>query len=757
MPSILSRLRTRAGSQSSRNSVQSVGPAPAPAATITITTPMHTERSTGEEPVNEASIQEFSPNSRKIYPDIDRLADDFAAEPMKTSHGLPPPVRRGLSSLSNHPTTVRRPGQKPDASPAPPVAKGDSDSPKASQSSSSSDNNTPSASASVRGRGFIERLGNWSTFGRHRAPPPSLNEFGEEIQISPSPSAWRTRRTNSRPSSRLSSKTTSLHSSPAENKVNTPRLSSQSSLGRRTPGTASVAVATAARPNSQRRIATPIARELGFDSPRTLGHPSPEDILPSNPPPSLPGPEHSRPMTATFPPRAWTAHASKNNEGVATGHLTFGKSLRPYRSLPRVQHIFRTRLNKSGDEDNEQREGDAAAEGAEGDQGHVPVPTMASWLSARPINVLSQLLNPPSSSSSPSSSSTSPSSSNPTAILASIGPVNAHDPIAPNLYDPDISLFDNLVGMQQDAPRVRDKKPLRSSLKAIARPSPTPIASSSSSNTATSALMPSFSLVAAAAAASDTAPHQTPLSSPDRSEASKGKRKAEDVDITPPDSKKATFAVPGAPHVFFFPFRQSRGLRHATLATLIICTLLLIASPRDHIPSLAPSSYHNNKRARLSGPSPVPPNINAHNSGTYSSRTSSRARAPSSTRSGTAGPQDNLSERERRLSLSQRSIPISALVTPQVPSVGRPSSAYHMRDPRRPPRHMETGWALRFRTVEEEGSPIHAWVFYLGLVVFPLWWIGAVWRVPQTRVVGGTDTEKAVPLDDPQIEFGAFN
>jgi hypothetical protein len=448
---------------------------------------------------------------------------------------------------------VRNPGHKPDASSAPTEAKGDSDSPKASQSSSSSGNNPPSASASSSGRGFIERLGNWSTFGRRWAPPPSLNEFGEQVHISPSPSAWRTRRTNSRRSSRLSSKTTSLHSSPAENKENTPRLSSQSSLGKRTPGAASVAVATAARPhNSQRRISTPVARELGFDSPRTLGHPSPEAIVPSDPPPPLPAPEpsglQSQPMTATFPPRAWTARVSKNNEGAATGEFTFGKSLRPYRSLPRVQHIFRTRLNKGGDEDNEQREGVAAAADSDGDQGKVPVPTIASWPSARPVNVLSQLLNPPSSSS----SSSSPFSSNPTAILAPVGPVHTHDPIAPNLYYPNISLFDNVVGMQQDAPRVPDKKPLRSSLKASARPSPTPIASASSSNTGASALMPSFSLVAAAAAAgSDTAPLQTPLSSPDRSETSKGKRKAEDVDITPPDSKKATFAVPGVPHVFF--------------------------------------------------------------------------------------------------------------------------------------------------------------------------------------------------------------
>src|SRR5712675_1476047 len=39
------------------------------------------------------------------------------------------------------------------------------------------------------------------------------------------------------------------------------------------------------------------------------------------------------------------------------------------------------------------------------------------------------------------------------------------------------------------------------------------------------------------------------------------KRKAEDVDITPPDSKTATFAVPGASHVFS---RLQLALRHAT-------------------------------------------------------------------------------------------------------------------------------------------------------------------------------------------------
>jgi hypothetical protein len=51
-------------------------------------------------------------------------------------------------------------------------------------------------------------------------------------------------------------------------------------------------------------------------------------------------------------------------------------------------------------------------------------------------------------------------------------------------------------------------------------------------------------------------------------------------------------------------------------------------------------------------------------------------------------------------------------------------------------------------------SPVQAWLFYFALVLFPLWWLGTAWHVLQKRVIGGTDTEKVVPLDDPQIEFG---
>ena len=61
-----------------------------------------------------------------------------------------------------------------------------------------------------------------------------------------------------------------------------------------------------------------------------------------------------------------------------------------------------------------------------------------------------------------------------------------------------------------------------------------------------------------------------PLSSPNRSVASKGMCKAEDVDITP----------------------DSKGLSSP-------CQPLC-----DHFPSLAPLSYHNDKRARFSGPTP---------------------------------------------------------------------------------------------------------------------------------------------------------
>src|ERR1700691_2213995 len=84
------------------------------------------------------------------------------------------------------------------------------------------------------------------------------------------------------------------------------------------------------------------------------------------------------------------------------------------------------------------------------------------------------------------------------------------------------------------------------------------------------------------------------------------------------------------------------------------------------------------------------------------------------------------------------------------------SSKFHMQDPRKPPRKRDTGWMLRFREDDEPGSPIHTWFFFVGFVLFPLWWAASVMRTPKTRHVEGSDTEKAVPLDDPQIEYGTI-
>jgi hypothetical protein len=83
-----------------------------------------------------------------------------------------------------------------------------------------------------------------------------------------------------------------------------------------------------------------------------------------------------------------------------------------------------------------------------------------------------------------------------------------------------------------------------------------------------------------------------------------------------------------------------------------------------------------------------------------------------------------------------------------------------MRDPRKPAPIQTTSWSLSFPSsgdggwVERGGSPLHAWLFFIGFVLFPLWWIAAFVGIPRTRRLGGTDVEKSVILDDPQVEFG---
>lgn len=91
-----------------------------------------------------------------------------------------------------------------------------------------------------------------------------------------------------------------------------------------------------------------------------------------------------------------------------------------------------------------------------------------------------------------------------------------------------------------------------------------------------------------------------------------------------------------------------------------------------------------------------------------------------------------------------------------------------MRDPRKPAPIQSTNWALSFPSeaetgsrwkwdswVERGGSPLHAWIFFIGFLLFPLWWAAALFiGIPKTRRLGGDEVEKGVVLDDPQVEHG---
>ncbi|KAF9453167.1 hypothetical protein P691DRAFT_629213, partial [Macrolepiota fuliginosa MF-IS2] len=186
--------------------------------------------------------------------------------------------------------------------------------------------------------------------------------------------------------------------------------------------------------------------------------------------------------------------------------------------------------------------------------------------------------------------------------------------------------------------------------------------------------------------------------------------------------------------------------------------------PRTHrasASSVAPSSYRR-KRARLSLPS-------SSDGSNPPSRTPSRnAMAPhtrntSWSRSHSTPPahavyQSSQPTRSRR-SLSQASIPISALISPHAPSVSN-SGKFHMRDPRKPAPVQSTPWSLALPSEVEsgQGSPLCAWFFFVGFVLFPLWWIASFVGVPKTRRLDDTSAggvEKGVILDDPQVEYDA--
>lgn len=171
--------------------------------------------------------------------------------------------------------------------------------------------------------------------------------------------------------------------------------------------------------------------------------------------------------------------------------------------------------------------------------------------------------------------------------------------------------------------------------------------------------------------------------------------------------------------------------------------------------------------------------LSANNTGSWSSRESHGQRSvshlfsregPPLARSASHVSQSRASQvAPSRRSLSQVSIPISALVSPHAPSVDN-SGTFRMRDPRKPPPLQSTPWTLSFPTqwqrgesrwalqswVARGGSPRHAWFFFIGFIVFPLWWVAAFLPIPKTRRLGGTDAEKGVLLDDPQVEHGVL-
>lgn len=90
---------------------------------------------------------------------------------------------------------------------------------------------------------------------------------------------------------------------------------------------------------------------------------------------------------------------------------------------------------------------------------------------------------------------------------------------------------------------------------------------------------------------------------------------------------------------------------------------------------------------------------------------------------------------------TNRSIPVRAIVSPRPPSIAGSNRTFHMRDPTaRPP--PPVGWRPLSAVLDEEiqvpvlpsarippprkrSVPWTAWAFYLGFVLFPLWWIAA--------------------------------
>ncbi|KZV92576.1 hypothetical protein EXIGLDRAFT_718245 [Exidia glandulosa HHB12029] len=141
--------------------------------------------------------------------------------------------------------------------------------------------------------------------------------------------------------------------------------------------------------------------------------------------------------------------------------------------------------------------------------------------------------------------------------------------------------------------------------------------------------------------------------------------------------------------------------------------------------SAAPSAYRHAKRIRLSTPAEDPssssPPMQQQHRADHPPRPTSRASTTYTVRTG-------------------RSIPVRAIVSPRPPSVAGSNRTFHMRDPhyRQPP---PVSWRPLSMVLDEEQimpvgaqqhklrAPWTAVAFYVGFVLFPLWWIAALSRV----------------------------
>ena len=252
------------------------------------------------------------------------------------------------------------------------------------------------------------------------------------------------------------------------------------------------------------------------------------------------------------------------------------------------------------------------------------------------------------------------------------------------------------------------------------------------------------------------------------------------------------------------PSRLTQGVRILIQIFISSCRSLLVY--RSSSSSLPPPSYRR-KRARLSVPSDsfnpssrpgsVQESPDAKTTGSLSSRRSGKSTAETLRRATSSSahahvrndlvirPHSHIGSPSNtpyqyqiavpsRPSLSQMSLPISALISPHAPSVTY-SGKFHMHDPRKPAPIQSTPWSLSFPSrvesgqsrwegtswAERGGSPLCAWLFFIGFVIFPVWWVTWFIGVPQTRrlvddaaEMGISGREKAVVLDDPQLEYG---